>query len=1211
MNNPMNPSKAPVAERRRYARYPIALDALMTIQGPLALSCEIRDFCHDGMYLKVREGEEKLKLLTAQLHKRAEIQFTIPLDGNARQFNLNAQIVRISHEGVGVAFDEPPLVALRALRRRSDASKHFHSSSIYRLKDKFNIVQSCSQALDRCAISVANDFFQKIAHDLTVSADHAESNQTQSSYLDARLALQHEQKAIEPLFQKAVRDRLYRFFEPNTQARGKLSQELSLIDKDAFEDWLNLSEVIGKTEAAFEHELRELEAKFNTLTAPAVNNENNPFAPASICQAFSASIEGLPLNLKVRQVLYTTLAAALKAPLDQLYLQLKEILAPVQPTIRAPAKPPQAPSESAESAESSSEAPRDFKPQAPPHGAHQSAPSSAPGSQQAGFNLPKAINALSSLHHLAQAISPAAGGSPSFAQGESAAPHANNVVIADNLFVAMLQDTGLSGSLKPYLQKLKWPLLKLAAKDSAFLNSASHPARQVINLLDQCAVADKGSTLEPHLQKLLSDLSERIAREFDSDSAVFSKVKDKLERIDEQLQRTRALNTARVLEYYEGRQKIERAKYRAEQEIHRRIAGKKVPKVLLALLEAGWQRLMALSELRYGPENESWRCQLEAIERLLGWLCQENVEGNLAERRALLDFIDEALAPVCLNRLQQESILQELTACLVGSKKPELVWVDELKPQQLGAEVLPEEERPWLEDVKQLRPGDWLLYSEGGKKVPVRLTWIGENPDCYVFVNRRGIKKLALSPWELAQKLRDGLAEKIDDLDLPLMERATDAALQTMYRQIVKQATCDQITGLMNRKEFLSRLKREFYRLKHNHAEHMLCFLEIDQFRMVNSSCGHEAGDALLKEIAALIQVRLKPQEMLARIGDDTFGLILQHCAADKGCLMAEKLCAAIKQYHFKWEDKSYSLGVNIGLAPFSEHTESVAQLVKRADAACLAAKETGLHGVQLYEEHNARLKFQEEVMKWAGYIDHILAEERLFLRCQLIKPMRQEGVQESHYEILLGVLDEQGRPLPPDKFVPAAERCKRMPDVDRYIIQRAFRWIAENRAKFDPLGGFSINLSGQSINNDEFLQSIKEQLASTSIPLHKITFEITETAAIDNFMQAEKFIRQVRRYGCKFSLDDFGSGSSSYAYLKNLKVDYLKIDGIFVKDLAGNQADYAMVKSMHEIGHSLGMKTIAEYVENDEILAKLKAIGVDYAQGYGIEKPILLTDLK
>jgi diguanylate cyclase (GGDEF)-like protein len=386
--------------------------------------------------------------------------------------------------------------------------------------------------------------------------------------------------------------------------------------------------------------------------------------------------------------------------------------------------------------------------------------------------------------------------------------------------------------------------------------------------------------------------------------------------------------------------------------------------------------------------------------------------------------------------------------------------------------------------------------------------------------------------------------------------------------------------------------------------------VEIGQLRIVNHLCGTEAGDQLLREIGELLGRPLSGNDLLARMGDSSFGLLIHGHNGAAAAARAEEFMALLTAHHFRWEQRSFSPGVNLGLAPLDGASAQVDLLLMRADAACMAAKERGPNLMQIYAEHDASLEAQSQLMDWAGRFDSLFAEQALFVRCQRIAPLDPTRNLRPHYEALLGIRGEQGQVLPPSEFILAAERWKRISEIDRWQLKSVLDWACRHREQLERVGGFSINLSGQSLNSESFLDYVHEQLAAATVPTARITFEITETSAIEDFSHAERFMRQIARYGCKFSLDDFGSGFASYSYLKNLKVHYLKIDGSFVRDIDRSATDFALVKSMNEIGHSLGLLTIAEFVENQAILDKLREIGVDYVQGYAIHRAEPLESL-
>ena len=417
--------------------------------------------------------------------------------------------------------------------------------------------------------------------------------------------------------------------------------------------------------------------------------------------------------------------------------------------------------------------------------------------------------------------------------------------------------------------------------------------------------------------------------------------------------------------------------------------------------------------------------------------------------------------------------------------------------------------------------------------------------------------------------------------------------------QLTHQATHDILTGLVNRRGFEEQVKAS---LSAQGKYHSLLFLDLDQFKIINDTCGHIAGDALLRQVAVLLQGLLREHDMLARLGGDEFAVLLQNCPLKRSEEIADKLRRAIGEYRFPWEGKTFSIGVSIGLVNFSDENQSYDDVMRAADTACYIAKDAGRNRVHVYQEDDSATTLRRGEMEWVGRIQHALEENSFRLYRQKIAPVDGVEGKGDHYEILIRMLDEEGNVILPMAFIPAAERYNLMPAIDRWVVSTAFDMHDANSHDV-----WSINLSGASINDDQFLGFVQEQFARTGVPPRAICFEITETTAIGNLTKAGHFIQELRAMGCHFSLDDFGSGMSSFAYLKYLPVDYLKIDGSFVKDMAHDAIDQAMVEAINKIGQLMGMQTIAEFVENDDIRQRLHSIGVDYAQGFGIHRPELL----
>ena len=420
--------------------------------------------------------------------------------------------------------------------------------------------------------------------------------------------------------------------------------------------------------------------------------------------------------------------------------------------------------------------------------------------------------------------------------------------------------------------------------------------------------------------------------------------------------------------------------------------------------------------------------------------------------------------------------------------------------------------------------------------------------------------------------------------------------------QIRYQASHDSLTGLINRHEFERRAERLISTIQDHKAEHALCFMDLDQFKIVNDTCGHIAGDEMLRQLGYVLENAVRKSDTLARLGGDEFGVLLENCTQKQALRMATELQEAIQDFQFSWGEQTFRIGVSIGLVSITETTPSLVELLKHADAACYVAKDLGRNRIHVFHPGDTEISLRHGEMQWVARINHALEDNHFMLYAQNIVPLDKRP--DMQYELLLRMLDENGNIIPPGAFLSAAERYDLMDKLDAWTIESALKLMVSNPVFVDQVNFISINLSGQSLTKMKFLNSIIARIKEAKIDACKICFEITETAAISNFKVATTFISKLRKLGCHFALDDFGSGLSSFGYLKNLQVDYLKIDGMFVKDMVNDPMGHAIVKSINDIGHVMGMKTIGEFVENDDVKETLKIIGVDYAQGYGIGRP-------
>ena len=466
---------------------------------------------------------------------------------------------------------------------------------------------------------------------------------------------------------------------------------------------------------------------------------------------------------------------------------------------------------------------------------------------------------------------------------------------------------------------------------------------------------------------------------------------------------------------------------------------------------------------------------------------------------------------------------------------------------------------------------------------------------------------------------REGRAVPVNVSASPLVEADHVAGAVVVFRDVTEAraiarkmdflASHDPLTGLVNRRDFELRLQDALASARAGQGEHVLCYLDLDQFKIVNDTCGHVAGDELLRQLTTVLKQHIRKTDTLGRLGGDEFGVLYEQCPLARAQELADELRHLVQAFRFVWEDKTFAVGVSIGMVQIDQFTESVGEALSAADAACYVAKDSGRNRVHLYQHDDDKLTRRKGEMQWVSRIHEALDQDRFTLYFQPIV-----DVSGAHgflgVEVLLRMRDTGDEVIPPGAFIPAAERYDLMTTLDRWVFNRTIDLLESERRWQNQLSSVSINLSGQSIGQADFLDYIAERIRGSGIPAEKICFEITETAAVAELAHAVDFIRTMKGIGCHFALDDFGSGMSSFAYLKNLPVDYLKIDGHFIRDMRADVVDRAMVQSIAQLAQVMGIATIAEFVEDPALLRDLESMGVGYAQGFGIARPMPWQEL-
>ena len=1243
------------SKRRRYIRYAIDLKALFITGEANPLECRILDFCSGGFYLVFDKIYPEI-----ELDKNIKIRFSIQLEFELKAFEVAAQITHIGATGVGVVTEQIPASTFNALKTIAGLGSLAPDDNSEALPDSLNqenYKNIFKQFLIESLPSLIDRFFDSLGDCMDAANVHSELFSSLAACDDLITTLKLNREIISSEFCCSVIYQVDYISNSSEKVPDNLYHEsLSLIEKDDFEDWLNMTASITKLKNFFDDELGLLVRELCRVFGIFDTSINNPIAPAILCESFREIFLQLELGRDIKKAIYACFEKTLIIALPNFYKQAAVTLAKFESArLITPAQK--------EKASSSFDAKHSEVNQVYFNDYLEAEPSSdykliQPLSQVTGklLNLLSETNNISSaLRHEESSQSPNSSTQPVFDPAEVLAAIAklqNDVAaksgplldtialqrsLTDKLqansaeakslgandvqrlelygkfFDALFGQLEFSTDIKDYLESIYLPLLSLPMQGNDFLDSESHPARKILNQLAVLEPAIKNNRVikNTNIKSTVEKAIARISSESITNPNVFAEVEHELDSVAKQLTKSNDTNIKRFIEPYEGQQKLELARLTIQQEVDKRIAGRSVPSIIPTLLGAGWQDLLVIAELNKESNPAEKTSYLKVIDDLLFWLYEQESFLNMqsVSIHSTLKFIEDSLGPVCPNLFKRDNVIEELFSLLVGSgvpkvRKPmETIKIPTAKPSQKMIES------EWAVQVAQLQVGEWLIIYRGSEGFePMKLVWIGDTLPICVFVNRDGVTKLEISKSDLALLLENGGANRIESLDVPLMDRATNQMLQNMHSKLIYNATHDAETDLLTKDEFIKLLKIELVKL--DNASHILCHIEILDFRVITNVCGVAGGKQFLKVLTQLIRDHLADCHLFARIGDKSFAVLIKDSSENTAHDLAKKLLKAISESRFQWQEKSYTIGVSMGLVPFEQNNFDVNELLQNADAASMSAERAGPNNVLLFTNDDENLKRQNKIYEWIGNIDKVFSENRLFLRCQMITAADEASASHQHYEILLGIKDENDNIIPPDHFIPAVERCKRMPEIDQWVITNVFSWIESNRHYFDNVDGFAINLSGQSINSEEFLGFLKDLLASTSVPTNKLIFEVTETVAAESFYLTNSFIKAIKQFDCKFSLDDFGSGYSSYSYLKNLNIDYLKIDGAFVKDILNNKADIAIVKSMNEIAHSLGLATVAEYVENAEIREVLKTIGVDFVQGFGVHKPMPLREL-
>ncbi len=1212
-------------ERRAYPRYPVSLKAQLINSGQGTLAGIVKDYCIGGMYIELLDAAllgQQASTFTPQIGNVVNVVTNIQNDGVDKQLSFNTKVMRVEHDYIGVSFVNPDLSAVQTLHKYAAASKHkFEANAeedfgttqtIFNDKSSAQVLAEAHDLVAKELLPLMSQFHSSISDHFFDAAKETFDLAKQNALFESLGVLEKDKNKITKSFTKIYEDKIKKYsptdilLKEDADDKKEISLEsLSLVEEDELDNWLSISSIVTNVDADHRDELSKIERRASALYQAKINKKNNPFGPAIFAQAFQESLNDIEIKHAVKLVCYTAFRDVYLSIAEKLYQSINQLFIDndVLPKLKFKVKR----SESSSSSGSTDEQEQEFEEDIP-----ENTSPTAPVSFNQNASKPRA----SSEHATsAQTIAPAdrgiaphiAGSTPTQGREFVNSMHQQrpNNPVGENSDSSGILDvfSGLRG-LQQNLDQVQ------AGVPSDQLSSAP-----VTPTLPNGGVAQHFSPSD-----LLDALSSQQLTGYDyaaqSDTSQLDfkeKIKNILSSQDGSENKVISAREGQVIDVASNVFSSLMSDFQVAESIRPWIRQLEVPVLKMAIMDTDVftdtshvvrKVINKISELEVLASTDDADEQ-EAVKRAFDWLVKvinEDFDGTTKVFERIAQQLD------ILIKIQNQAFDKNLKVVVDEFlKEDDIVEGEIIEPEDVVVDI----EDEWARRISRLEEGDWVLF-EAFSEVPTRLKvgWVARKKGKFVFVNVLGKKEKVLKAEELIELFKEGDTIALDGAEDPAMDRAQYSMLQKLHKQLLFQSSHDQLTGLINRREFEVCLEKAIDDAKISNTKHALCYIDLDKFNVINNSCGYEGGDALIKEISGILKKHLSENSILSRFSGDEFCMLLCGHGTDEALDVVENILEELNNYRFVWEDKRLSVAMSVGLMLVKGHGQNVSKLLQDAEASCGVAKEIGGHRVQVYHEGNARLNKNTAAVQWAAKIDKALDDDALHLRCQRIMPLATDDSYHDHYEILLGMTDELGEQSSLQEFINAAENYKRMADIDRWVIKSSFKWISDHRAELDHVSSFSINLSGHSLNDLGLMEFVMKQMRNTNVPIGKICFEITETLGIANLSDASDFIKRFKTTGCKFSLDDFGSGMSSYGYLKSLPVDYLKIDGVFVKEMATNPNDYAVVKSISEIGHFMGKKIIAEYVQDDETIQLLQDLGVDYAQGYGIEKPRPLDEI-
>ncbi len=1205
-------------ERRIQTRHPVDLYAKVQGRNQPPTNCRVRNLCNGGVLLDTDAREPELPFLSGE---HVDLHFDLP---DARSMEPVQAVIEVLHRvdrGIGARFIRLAGDGRSRLARfiqetaaagppDTDLEQHHPSRTQARQILREVGQQNLGGLLD--------SLLETLVDDLWAHSERAMSNTERTRFTGeiTLLARATQDASLQHRIRQELLDSLSNLGQVKSAgAAAETPDGLQLVDPEEFEKWLARSELANRLEQDLREPLDALRTQVSTL----FQETPLPMEPLALAGAIEQALSEIGVGTELQKLSMRIVANHLSNNLGAFYREVLRVWKASGLTELASSPVTNV---SGVAAPASTFTPEAAMPLTQP------ARNVTAGRNIADLlsRLPADVQLPDPDHPLRERVTQWLQSSAPSTQTPDAPPQMSpqieeRVDVTDRLLSHMLADPETPQRIKSLIKPLSTRLLSMAVTTPGALTDASQPLVSLINHLE-------------HLARYLLNQDgddQGLQREFDDVAQTLASAGQEPAALDALSQRLGALESRADSEYQsnivnwvnvcEAKERERLARDTVQERLNGAFAGHRIHPVVDELLQLGWQNLLNLVCANAGTSAPRWQQAwqlLMHLHRMSGGDALDDDQAVIALETLITD-IRSGLAYIGIDPIQCQELLSRIETAVrrarAGLQRDDefvvfapVIADSDSEPDRIPAGLSNLDWVRGLAWVKSLPLGALLWMRTRDANKALRLIWRNDSGSRLAVTDTLGKKVKILRHAQLAEAFARGQAHAEALTARPIVTRATDAALTEMQARLTYHETHDPLTGLSNQRRLMGSLTQLL--LSSSATPHSLAFLELDRYDSLTGTFGYAAGERILVSVAKLLKNVVPDAICLAYLGGCRFGLLTPVIDADHASEIGESIRAGLTVLPCDLQGKTFRLAGSLGMVMLSDAATSPEKLFSSASVACLAAHREGGDRVILFSKNNDVVTRQLEQLHGWAQAEDVIKARRHRLRYQRIVPIDPSSGLRPHCEILLSVYDGQGAPLPLQSFIVTAEAFNMMREVDRQVIETAFNWVNGHPDQARLTGGIAINLSGQSLGDPELLTFIRASLERSQVPVDLISFEVTETAAIVNLEQAALILGEIKSLGCHVALDDFGSGMSSYSYLKNLPVDYVKIDGSFVKDILTSPQDREIVKSFNEIAHFMGKKTIAEYVENLEILELLRNLGVDYAQGYAIEKPKFLDEM-